>query len=528
MSSNNISTQKPANPAYTHSPEVQALFDRFGPMYQWFATVTVMIGTLSTVLSVTMISVAFPDIMGQFGIGQDRAQWLVTGFLAAMTATMLLTAWLDQVMGTRTAFIGSIVLFAAASIICGLTPNEDILILGRIIQGAAAGTVQPLTMLTLFKIFPPHERGRAMGLFGMGVVLAPALGPTVGGMLIDAFSWRAVFFIVLPFCGLTILLSLIFLPARSDAPRIRFDWTGFILLCIFIGCILTAFSNGQSKGWTSIWILSFFAISAISAIAFLRWEFIVSNPLLNLRLFANKRFAAASALGFIFGMGIFGSTYLIPLFVQTIQGYTPTKAGLLLMPAGFIMGIMFPLAGHLTDRYPGHWLMLSGLAIFGYSCLLMSAADMASGFWIFAWWVILGRIGLALVMPPLTAGAMKTLPPELLSQGAGAINFVRQLGGAFGVNLLSIFLAYRTQFHGDYLTSMMVNNNATTEAFIDPMRHLLEQGGLEPSLQTPTSVYLLGKTILQQASTFGFQDGFLVTAIAFFLALIPAWIMRQK
>ncbi len=510
-------------------PAVQALFVQYGAIYKWLVTGTVMIGTLSTVLSITMISVAFPDIMGQFGIGQDHAQWLVTGFLAAMTATMLLTAWLEQTLGVRKAFIFSLLLFAGASVISGLSPSEDVLILGRILQGAAAGTVQPLTMLTMFKIFPPNERGRAMGFFGMGVVLAPALGPTVGGLLIDAFSWRAVFYVVLPFCSLSIMLASIFLPPQDKTTRkVNFDWTGFTLLCLFLGCILTALSNGQSKGWTSNWILFFFVVSAITSIAFLRWQLITPSPLLNLRLFLNKHFAAASALGFVFGMGIFGSTYLIPLFVQTIQGYTPTKAGLLLMPAGFIMGIMFPLAGHLTDRYPGHWLTLSGLTLFGYSCLLLGVADFYTSFWLVAWWVVMGRIGLSLVMPPLTAGAMRTLPPELLSQGAGAINFVRQLGGAFGVNLLSVFLAYRTQYHSDHFTTLLVENNATTEAFLTPIQDLLAQGGVESSLQTPAAMHYLGSTLLQQAATVGFQDGFIVSAIAFFLALIPAWIMRQK
>ncbi|HLT02511.1 MAG TPA: DHA2 family efflux MFS transporter permease subunit, partial [Geminicoccaceae bacterium] len=368
----------------------EALFARYGPAYRWLATVTALIAAIAVILSATIVNVAIPDVMGAFGISQVEAQWLSTGFLAAMTATMLLTDWAERAFGQRGSILAALALFTLGSVLGGIAPDENVLIVARVLQGAAAGIVQPLAMVIVFQVFPPDRRGSAMGIFGIGVVLAPALGPWVGGLLMDNFSWHYVFYLGVPFAALGMLLASLFLPTRRAAgPRPGFDWLGFGLLCLFLTTLLGALSNGQRWGWRSDPILLQFAIAALAAAGFLFWENRTTRPMLDLGLFARLPFASASIVSFIMGAGLFGSTYLLPLFVQTIQGMTPTQAGLLLMPPGFVLVLVFPLAGRLTDRMRPGLLIGAGMIVFAYASYLMARVDVNTGFWLLAWWTAL-------------------------------------------------------------------------------------------------------------------------------------------
>jgi len=501
---------------------------RYGAAYRWLATVTAMISAIAVVLSTTIVNVAIPDVMGAFGISQVQAQWLSTGFLAAMTATMLLTDWADRAFGARTAMIAALVTFTVGSILGGAAPNENVLTLARVIQGAAAGLVQPLAMVIMFKVFPPDKRGSATGIFGIGVVLAPALGPWIGGMLIDTFNWRYVFYLGVPFAVIGIVLAQLFLPTRAQSgPRPGFDWGGVVILCFFLGVLLNALTNAQRQGWDSDPILLQFALSAISAGAFVWWEIRSDRPMLDLRLFTNVAFVSASLVSFIMGAGLFGSTYLLPLFVQTIQGFTPTEAGLLLMPSGFILVVIFPIAGQLSDKLPAGILIALGMGIFAYSSWLMSTVEINTGFWALAWWTVISRIGLGLVFPAVTAGALQVLPPTLVGQGSGAVNFIRQLGGAFGVNLLAVFLERRTIFHSDALTASQTGGNGTTLGLLDQVSRIVGSAGLPDFQQLPAALLFLSNMIAIQANTLAFRDGFIVVTIIFALALIPTWMLHR-
>ncbi len=350
-----------------------------------------------------------------------------------------------------------------------------------------------------------------MGIFGIGVVLAPALGPWIGGILIDAFNWRYVFYLGLPFAAIGIVLSSLFLPVRAEkGPRPGFDWTGIALLCIFLGVFLNALTNGQREGWASDAILMQFAIAATSAVAFVVWEIKTSKPMLDMRLFAQLPFASACLVGFIMGAGLFGSTYLVPLFVQTIQGFTPTQAGLLLMPSGFVLVVVFPIAGRMSDRLPAGWLIGAGLAVFAFSSYLTADIDINTTFWTLAWLTVLSRVGLGLIFPSLTAGSLKVLPRELVAQGSGAINFIRQLGGAFGVNLLAVFLERRTVMHADAFAATQTSDNGATMSFLGQVAGMVKAAGLPDFQQLPAAASFLAQTIFIQANTAAVKDGFIV------------------
>jgi EmrB/QacA subfamily drug resistance transporter len=507
----------------------EQLVERYGDSYKWYATATVMVGTIAMVLSATIVNVALPDIMGEFGMGQDKVQWLSTAFLASMTATMLATAWATASFGRRTTYSLALLVFILGSILGGFSPNDDVLIFARALQGAAAGLVQPLAMVVIFQAFPANRRGMAMGIFGVGVILAPALGPTLGGMLIDNYSWRYVFFLGPPFCVGGIFLAQFFLATESADHVTPFDWLGFISLSTSIASFLTALSNGQRMGWDSDLVTGSFLLALFSTASFIWQELRTPSPIVALRLYLNPRFLAASAVAFILGLGLFGSTYLIPLFVQTVQGYTPTESGLLLMPAGIALGCIFPLAGRLSDHIAPHVLILIGLFLFGLSSFLMTDVDTSTDFWTFAGWIVVGRVGLGFILPSLNSGALRVLDHSLVSQGAGTINFVRQLGGAVGVSLLSVYLERMTTLYSSEFNDLQTGGHAAADT-LDLIASLLLRAGvfdnINFAMRTNEAYLFFSRMITAQASVLGFRECFLFVSMVFFAAVIPAWFMR--
>lgn len=501
----------------------------FGAPYKWCATCTVMIGTIAAILSSTMTNVALPDMMGEFGLGQDQIQWVSTAFLAATTASMLAAAWGVAAFGVRRCFMLSLAVFCVGCLVGGYATDSSELILARAIQGAAAGVIQPLSMVIIFEVFPPDRRGSAMGIYGLGVILAPALGPTLGGVLIDNYSWRYTFFACLPLCLFGMLPAPIFLPTRRQLSPPPFDWLGFVLVAVAIGSFLAGLSNGQRLGWDSNFVVGGFSLSAICFVAFLLQERSTADPVIDLDVYLNPRFVAASAVAFMLGVGLFSSTYLVPLFVQTVQGYTPTASGLLLAPAGVVLGFVQPLGGRLSDRFSARILIMIGIVFFGASNFLMTAADTSTPFWTFAAWVVVGRVGMGLIMPALNSGALRVLDPRLVSHGAGAINFVRQLGGAVGVGLLSVYLERETTTYASEFNAMQTGG-ADAAQTLGRIAAALARAGLpdNPRLgaRTVEAYRFLSRMIEAQASVMGFRESFLLIAVGFFLVLVPAYFMR--
>jgi len=368
-----------------------------------------------------------------------------------------------------------------------------------------------------------------MGFFGMSVILGPALGPTLGGILIEHFNWRYVFFAAVPVALTAMLLGSFFMPERDEsAKRSGFDFVGFALLAAALGTLLTGLSNGQREGWDSDFVLGLLAFAAAAGVGFLVWELGVAQPLVELRVLGNGQFTAAALVAFIFGVGLFGTVYLVPLFVQLVQQYTPLAAGLLLMPAGLILGVFMPIAGYMADHTPARILIIAGLVCFGVSSWWLAGVDANTSFWTIAWLVVLSRIGLALIKPSLNLAALRPLRSEQLSQGAGMINFARQLGGAFGVNSLSIVLDRRTSFHSEAFTGTQSGANAATAELLHQLQALLAQAGVSADAQAAGALHFLGRVVEAQAHAAGFRDSFLVCAIIFTAAIVPAWIMGMR
>ena len=512
------------------TPETtEILFKRYGPRYRIYVTVIALLGTLSAMVTTTTVNVALADIMGAFGIGQDRVQWITTGNLAGQTIGQLLSAWLIASFGQRKTFVTGLCIFVASLVAAALSPNELMLVAARVVQGLMAGILQSLTMYTLFSVFPPERRGMAMGYFSINTILGPAIGPTVGGLLMESFSWRAIFYMAMPFSIIGILFGAIFMPEREDADqRANFDWVGFALLCATMSCLLTGLANGQRLGWESDLVVGSLGIAAGAGLAFIAWELHVPQPLVQLRVLAVGPFAAAACVAVVFGVGQFGTMFLIPLFVQTVQGLTPLDAGLLLMPGGLLLGIFMPLGGYLCDRLPPRPLLMAGLTSFAVSTYWMRDVDVNTAFAWILFCIVVSRVGQSLINPTLNATAMRSLRGTELRQGAGMINFFRQLGGAFGVTLLSVTLDRDTLFYSNRLASMETPANSSTAELLEAMERLLAQAGASIDVQVAGALHFLGKVVYAQAYTLGFRDCFMLLTLIFMLALIPAWLMGRK
>jgi len=437
--------------------QVQALFALHGPRYRWLATITVMLGTMSVVLASTIINVAIPTIMVEFQLAQDQVHWLATGFLAAMTVGMLLNAWCAQRFGARGAYLLAMGLFIAVSIIGAFSEQFPLLVAARIGQGLLAGLIQPLAMITIFQVFPLNRRGQAMGIYGLGVVLGPAM------------AWR-------------------YLPGKDrQLAAIRLDRAGVLLLAMGTTAVLWGLANGHRRGWGDPLLLVTLPGGIVSLVLFSFWQRRNPQPLMDLRVFRYPGFTGSFLMSMVIGAGVFASTYVTPLYFQQVLGESAASAGLMLMPAGLAMAFTFPVAGHLTDRFSETRIMMAGLVLFVLNMVLMAGATLTtSAVWL-VWWTLLGRVGLGLMMPPSSTGALGLLPPALIPQGSGIFNFARQIGGALGVNLCALCI----QFFSD------------------------RYGQTDPAAS------------LAQAFEYGFDRAFWLLLIVFLLALWPLHAMRR-
>jgi EmrB/QacA subfamily drug resistance transporter len=458
----------------TTLPEMQA---RYGERYRWRLLLAVMVGTMASIMSSTIINVAIPDMSHQFTLGQERAQWATSSFMVATTVAMLCTPWLLASFGYRRTYAVSMLMLMVGGVVGGLAGNFEVVLGARVVEGLAAGVVQPIPAIIIMRAFQPHERGRAGGIFGMGVVLAPALGPSIGGLLVDWFGWRSIFFMVVPFCLASIWLAYRYVPvtapggAAADRQGNRLDWAGLLLATVGTLCLLNGMVELHGATTAQAWAL--LGVALACTVGFIAWQRQQARrgdmPLMHPDLFAFRSFAMGSLVAFIYGTALFGSTYLLPLYIQMAQQLSASHVGTIMLPAGLVLAVTIPLAGRLSDHWPIRVLICLGLALLAASFALMVTISLHATLWLLVAWVVLGRIGLGFILPSLNNGAMAGLEPRLISQASSAINFLRMLGGAVGVSLCGIVLEWRIAAHGDSLVrpdSSLARLAAFDETFV--------------------------------------------------------------
>ncbi|MFW5332985.1 DHA2 family efflux MFS transporter permease subunit [Hydrogenophaga sp. ZJX-1] len=445
---------------------ITALRERYGERYRWLLLLSVMVGTMASIMSSTIINVAIPDMSQHFTLGQERAQWVTSGFMAAMTVSMLTTPWLLARYGYRRTYSGCMWLLMAGGVAGGFANHFPLVLAARVAEGLAAGVVQPIPAIIILRAFEPNEQGRASGIFGMGVVLAPAIGPSIGGLLVDGFGWRSIFFMVVPFCIASLWLAQRFVPGTApgggaaNTQGAGLDWRGLLLATVGTLCLLnglvdlqggTAASAAGLLGGAALALLLFVWLQRRTLKRRLRRPDEGTDPLMNLSLFADRRFAMGSIVAFIYGIALFGSTYLLPVYMQMGLGLSPSYVGSILLPAGLVLAITIAIVGRLADRQPTHRLVTIGLVLLAASFALMFTIDLRRPSHIIpllVTWAILGRIGLGFILPSLNIGAMRGLERSHIPQGSSVINFLRMLGGAAGVSLCGIVLEWRVAAHG--------------------------------------------------------------------------------
>ena len=479
------------------------------------------------ILSATVVNVAVPSIMGTFGVGQTIAQWASTAFVTTMVASQLLSTWVVQAMGQRNTYSMTLIVFAIGTVICTVAPNIDTLIAGRMLQGFAAGVVQPLVLATIVAVFPIERRGFAVSMYSVGVTLAPSFGPVVGGLTLDMLTWRHIFIMPMPLAFIAFLLGLSFMPQeRRKGPLPPFDWTGLTLVCTFCASVMTGLANGQRWGWHSNEVLVLLVGGTIAGVAFLLHQMRTATPMLDIALFKNPAYASAMVIAFLFGAGNFSTNYAIPVFGQAVQGLTATASGMVLVPAGILLMLITPVAGRMNDRLPPHHLIICGIITFAVATWFIAHSDVNTPFLLMVLYTILSRVALGMVMPTMGATAIRAVPEHKINSGAATYNFMRQLGGAFGTLVFVVITEQRTAFHGDAMAATQTSGNPFSTEFLAKVGRVLGESGVPDSQQTAGALDFLSKVLYAQARTLGFQDSFMIVAIVFLLALIPAWMLR--
>ncbi|WP_311970343.1 DHA2 family efflux MFS transporter permease subunit [Pseudomonas baltica] len=465
----------------------QALQD--SPSGRGLLTFTVLLSAFCAAMSAVIMNIGLPAIIDALGARQATAHWLITGFTSSGTLSMLLASWSARRFGLRRTFMSTLVVFILGCAACGLSTSLAVLIASRIVQGMASGLITTLGVVALSAAYPEQQRGRAMAVFGMGVVLAPMLGPAVGGLLMQVWGWRGLMWMPLPFCLVALWSARIALPAydRQTVASAPFDWGGFVRLTGTLCLLLGGMTQLQLNGWPPAWTLAWGSALLALGISLVRQELRCGMPLVDLRHFRVLPFAAAGCVSFVYGFGVWGSAYVLPMFLQVVGARSPLETGLILLPGGLVMLLMIPVAGRMADAPAPQWVVAGGLLCFAvaFTGLALVADVGTASTLLIAALITFGRgLGLGMVIPALDATASRTLPLAALAEGLALMNFLRQLGGALSPGLLALVLEARVTVR--------------------------EQPGVSH----------------EWARALGYQDTLMVLGVLFVIAAVPAWKMR--
>jgi DHA2 family multidrug resistance protein len=496
------------------------------PFYKWLVVISVMSGAFLVVLDTTVVNVALPKIMAAFGVNVDKIEWIVTAYMIAMAIMMPSVGWLSARIGNKTLFMASLIIFTVASCFSGAAWNVDALIVFRIFQGIGAGALMPIAMVIIFEAFPPEERGLAMGVYGIGATFGPAIGPTLGGYLTDQFSWHLIFYINIPIGLIGIVLAAIILSPDKHKKQMDFDILGFFTMAVFLGSLLAALSQGQREGWTSFYILTLFTVAILGLASFLWAERVAKEPFIDLSVYKTFAHTMATIVFIIQGFGLYGSTFLIPLYFESMLDYTALQAGLLMLPMALVVAVVLPLAGRMADRMDGRIPITIGILFSALSLYWLSFVDLRTSQTTAYLMLVVRGLGIGFIFPPLMNLALKCLPPEKTAVGSGLMNVSRQIGGAFGVAIIGVLLDRREVFHHSLFAQAQNLNSFTTNFFLSHFQEYFQKLGSVEISAYKKALAVLHLLVKQKAMVASFDDCFLIAGVTFLLALIPTALLH--
>jgi len=503
------------------------------PSYRWLVLAGVMIATFMAVLDATIVNVALPKLMSSFGVSVDRVEWVLTAYLLVFGVMLPTSGWLADHFGYKLIFTVGLLLFTTSSFLCSLAWDFNVLIFFRVLQGTGSGILMPVGMAIITREFPLEKRGIALAFWSMAASASVSLGPTIGGYLIDRYSWHTIFDVNVPVGIFGMIVAVIILRERKAADVRTFDLVGFISLAAFLTSLLLALASGNSAwntgGWTSNYILTCFAISVVSLVIFLITEFTIAHPLIELRLFKNFNFGFCNIVLFLVGVGMFGSTFLVPIYLQDSLGYTPLQAGLVFLPVGVLQGIVAPLAGLFSDRFTPKIPSILGLLLMAFTFYQFSTLSLYSGRHDITFPLILRGIAIGALFAPLMTMAISEISHQKMAQASGLLNVVRQIGGSFGVAVFGTILARRTIYHAAMYGEQV---NAYSDTFRQTLMKLqswvVGATGSTPGEALTKAKALIEMFVSTQAFIRAIDDVFLLAGVILLIGIIPLLVIRTR
>jgi len=488
-------------------------------------TVAVLIfGMFVAILNQTMINVAIPKMMIDLNVSTTTIQWLSTGFMLANAVMIPISAFLMESIPTRILFVSAMSLFTVGSFVCGIVSSFGLILFGRIIQAIAAGIMMPLVTSIFLRIFPPEQMGKAMGMMGVAMMFAPALGPTFAGWIIEHFSWRILFFVMVPLGLLEVALAARLLPNVLKLTNPKLDWPGVVFSTIGFGSLLYGLSEAGSKGWGSPVVLSTIAVGILFLVFFVWRQLTAKQPLLNLRVFGVYLFSMTTLVSVAVNIAMFGAMLLLPIYIQNIRGYTALESGLLMLPGAIVMGIMSPISGTLYDRIGVRPLAVIGLGITAVATYEFTRLTDGTSYSHLMLLYMLRSFGMSFIMMTVMTSGLNALPITLKSHGSAVSNTVRQVASSLGTALLITVESTRTNAHtAAYVNSVTLNNSIEAENFAGFENAIAALTGLSPEVGAAYAVSLLNGMVSKLAVIQGINDSFvvamLVTLIGLFFSL---------
>ncbi len=497
----------------------------------WIVAISVMLATFMEVLDTSIASVALPYIAGSMAASNSEATWVLTSYLIANAVVLPASNWFAMRFGRKRFLISCVVLFTLASFCCGAAPSLTFLLLARVFQGAGGGALQPLSQAILLESFPPKKRGQAMALFGFGVVVAPVLGPTLGGWLTDTWSWRYAFYINIPVGMLAVFMINRFV---QDPPYIRnakpgaFDNLGFGLLCLWTGCLQVILDKGQEVDWFgAVWLRWMTLTLGVSLAWFLWHSWRKRQPLVDFKILTqNRNFAVGCLLVFLLGLAIYATVAMMPLFYQEVLGYTALTAGLVVAPRGIGSMIGLPLIGYLSHRVDNRWLLTCGFTFFGVCTIFFATLNLEIGPTTMLAPILLTGFGLSFLFVPIGYMATATLTNEQMGNATGIFNLLRNIGGSIGISMATTALARRASFHQARIAAAVPQTGMWFEQHVAKMNPFLGRA-LGRAQGEPAALAAMYMQLQRQAMLWAFVDVFRWIAVVTFAAGGVVWLFRR-